>query len=633
MSLIWQQLGRRRTLLVNANSEMYAEIAFDLQYGISPFTFRGYTDDAKKLPVKLNGALDTSFEPSVSKKTRRLRIVKAVKDYYILFSVTNMAIGSIDVKWMEDGKQQTLVIPFQGTRGRSVLFKDRLRVNPVIFEAFLSGTNQRVKLNKRNRLQIVPQTYIKKQLFIAEKEYYVTVNIINQIADDIEVKWNQFGFGRSFIVLTGETSKKTLSFSGPVANAVVNFEATVNGTNAKVKLNGLDVVAVLPTLDSKAVNMVASAQYHLILLFNNSVQGDVVVSWMENGVKKTTELVTQTDKRLDLIFKGVNANRPIAFTAKLKEFDKIIQLNGKDELLLQPALSRDLITVLPTERYYLDLDIINDAAKDIIVWWVSEKERKSVNIARGESKEVNLVFDGINSVSSIKLEAFIKDTDERVNINEKSSLSFAPLRRRNVIKVTASKEYFLDLEVENQVDESIEVHWVENGKMKSQKIAPYTTALISLTTTGQNADNAIEFSATLQGGNHTVELDERRAVKFMPRINRRPIRVTAAVYKIRFVNQALGNAVIKWRVGETVLSLNIPSKAAKETYLDFNKQTDLLVFSGINEKSNTSVLINGTQELTLFKDSRRLIVSVNITDGKFFFFLPEFFRLSFFHLN
>ena len=604
--------------MVKAKSKRSLEIEFDLKYyGISPIIFRGYTVDGKKLPVKLNGRLEQSFTPSIRRVKRLLRIGKAVNDYMITFSVTNFAVGAIDVIWLEDGKQQILEVPYKGKSGRAVLFKDRLTVKPVTFEAFLKGTEQRVTLNKEKRLKIVPQIFIKRRLFVAEKEYFATVNVKNQVAENIEVRWKQTGKEKSFVVSKGERFTKSLTFSGPNAKDDVSFEAVSKQTNAKVKLNSLDIVKISPQLERTTKNLVARMNYYVLLKFENLAKGAVEVKWSENSKEKTIIVNRNSEREMELDFDGVDADRRIKLEAKLKEFNKIIQLNGKNILSVRPKPNKVLTIIRLTEKFYIDMEIENDAAKGIVLVWKINKERRTLDIAKGMTKRNEIVFDGVKSASPVRFEAFVEGDDARTTLDGKDYVVLDPQRRRNTVKIVARKDFYLDLQVKNQVGEPIEVKWQEDGLDKFQVISPYETSLVSIKVAGQNADKPIKFWATIKDKEDVVELDEKRSVTFVPQIKRSAITVIATAYKVRLVNRASGDVTVRWRTEQDFMSLGIPSKEVKEKYVNFDKPTDSLIFTGINKKIKTPVLINGTKQFTLFKDSRQLTVTVDITDGKY----------------
>ena len=616
VSLEWQQQGKRKSLLIKGDSIRYADIVFNVEYGISPVVLRGYTADKKRFPVKINGALGRSFTPVIRRTLWRLVIEKAVKNYYIMFMVHNLANDAIDVMWLEDGKQQILTVPFKGKAGRAVSFQDRLYVTPVTFEAVLKGTKERVTLNKEIQLRVEPQAFINRRIFVAEKDYFITVNVKNQVAEDIEVRYKQSGVTRSFVVDKGDQMTQDLIFSGPNAKEIVEFDAVSMEGNVSVKLNNLDAVTVAPDFEKRTSNLVAEMRYYLILKFENFVEGEVVIKWeSENGEEKSIELGPKNGSVVELHYQGVNADRPVTLHAKLKNFDKIIQLNGMNNLTVRPKPFMETITVRVTEKYYINVEIKNDAARGVVLTWNMDNNRRTLDVAKGATKSMEIVLDGGESLSPVDFQAFIEDTEVLASLNGKGKVSLNPLRRRKVVQINASKYFYIDIEVMNRVGEPIEIIWKEEGYDKSQVIGPRNASLVSIVTTGMHADKRVEFSATLKGRKGIVELDEKRTVTFTPQMKRSPVRVIAAAYRIIFINYASGSVLLKWKAGRNLTSLRIPSKSTKEQYLIFDASTDSLNLSGINERRKTPVLINGTKEFKLFKDSRRLTIKVIIMDG------------------
>ena len=617
ISLEWQQQGKRQILLIEPNIRRNVDINFDPTYGTSPVVFRGYTTDGRRFPVKLNGALSRSFTPTFRRTVWLLKLERAVKNYFLMFTVNNLASGAIDVIWAEDGKQQTLTVPFRGKNGRAVLLENRLAVSPLTFEAFLKGTTERVTLNRENLLQVAPQAFITRRIFTAEKEYIVNVHVENKVAEDIEVRYRQSGIARSFIVSRGGQLANKLIFSGPSAKDAVQFDAISKQRRVSVKLNDKDIVTISPDIDKPIINLVARMKYFLVLKFENLVQDAVVVKWRsEDGEDKSTELKPNNYTIIELDFQGVSASNPLTLHAELKGHDKIVQLNGRDTLTVQPKPSKDAQVIRVSEKYYIDIAVKNEVAKGIVLVWNASTEQRTLDIAKGAKGTVEIVFNGARSTSSIDFQAFVEGTEVPVLLNGKDKISLKPTRWRGNVQINVSKDFFVDIEVKNKVGEAIELRWKRGENYNSQVIAPYDTSRVSIVTSGKYADRPMEFSAVLEGRKDPVELDEKSTLTLIPQMRRSPVSVTATAYKMVFINHARSNVVLKWGSGENSAGMIVPFRAAKERYLIFDESTDMLNFSGINGESKAPVLINGTKQFALFKDSRRLTTMVTIMDGK-----------------
>jgi len=434
------------------------DVIFERKFGVSPVVFRGYTADEKRFPVKLNGALARTFMPMIKRTVWLLRIEKAVKDYYLVFTVNNLASDAIDVIWLEDGKQQVLTIPFKGRKGRSIMFKDRLHVGPVAFEAFLKGTKQRVTLNKQNQLVIVPKAFITRQLFTADKDYTVGVSVRNQVADDIEVRYGQAGVNGSFAVRRGDQFTRDLIFKGPNARNAVQFDAVSRRVNASVKLNGLDVVAISPGSEQRTTELIARLKYYLVLKFENLVQGAVFVKWKSGtGEDRSIKIVAGNETVLEMDFQGVNADRAISFTASGYVDGKTMHLNGMDVFTAHPHPFKKALAIKITEKYYVDVEIRNDVARRITLVWNINKEQRVLHVDKGATMMLSIALDESRSASPVEFEAFVEGSNVHVSLNGTDKITIFPLKKRKRVRIDASKEFYIDIQIKNRVREQIEV--------------------------------------------------------------------------------------------------------------------------------------------------------------------------------
>ena len=616
VTLIWQQLGKRKSILLPKESSLSTEVIFDRSFGIGPVSFRGYTANDKKHPVNLNGKLDKTITPTVVKQVTPLVITKAVRDYQISLNVVNKAIGPIEVKWEEGGKPQLLQVPFLGRAQRRILLKDQLKAKPIAFSAFLKGTKDSASLDGKNPLYVWPLTFRRVKNIVADKKFYIDFRVTNQVAEDIIVNWKENGVKKSFVIKPGTRGKQNRAFTGPNAKDPVTFTAVTKETNATVKLDGLDVVEIVPRIRRIWTSWTAKKKYYLDLKVENRAADDIVVFWTESGKQKSIEVAKGKDRVEEMIFEGLDARKKIEFGAVIKGTDHVVQLNGKDQAEFESAPEKKLNIVKAGKKYFLDVEFSNKVAGDIVVSWNENGKAKSLSIPRGSDDKVSIVLDGPGANNAVSFAAVIDGTDESVDLNGKGIVSFFPSAVPKTKSVYASKNFFLDVEVDNQAPDAIAVKWQVNGAEKAKDIQPGDKGKIGMVSSGIRADDQVQFNAVIKGVDQAVPLNGKSSIEFTPSLKKESKKAVASIYKLRLISKVSGDVTASLQIGQNSQNIKVPYKRSKDTYIDFDSFVGALKLTGINDRNKRKVNLNGSVDFEIVKDEKNKVITVVLENSK-----------------
>ncbi|XP_065072057.1 LOW QUALITY PROTEIN: uncharacterized protein LOC135696557 [Rhopilema esculentum] len=614
VTLIWQQQGKRKALYVSPNEKKEAEVIFHRKFGLSPITFRGYVESPKKLPVKLNGEKHVIYTPTIKKVTKPLEITKAVKDYFIIFAVENKATDAIEVFWSEDGRKQFLEIPYMGTRSRSIILKDRLEVDRVVFRGFLKGTNQSVLLNHIESLAIQPQTHIRSRKIVADKNYYLDVKIDNQATEDISIWVRQNENHHDFDVKYDTKTNRSFTFDGPKANKPVVINAVSKKTKSKVELNGQWSIKEVPSPEKVELALLATVKHHLPIRFDSKVSSTVVVSWEEQEKRRSIEVAANASEKLELVFKGKFANLPITFSATLKDAVKDIKLNSLDTIELHPTPDNEtFIIVNLTESYFLDVAMINFVSGDVKLFCEIESQIKSVNIKRGAVRDLELFS---TKPTVVKFHGVMNGTNEFVYLNGARSLKLALYKSRTSLRINITKDFSLQIELKNEIKDKIYLKWKDNKSIKSNEVAAGQTQVIDIATSGQNADSLIQFTASLNDETHLVELNRRPSIEFTPTAKLSKFYVTASAFYIDFVNNCSANVTVTIFGRQSVQEVKIAYNSKKTKYMNASFVPDSFRINAANNNKKSDVLLNGKPDLNFYWSPNTKSITVLLTDDK-----------------
>ena len=616
VTLIWQQLGKRKSILLPKESSLSTEVIFDRSFGIGPVSFRGYTANDKKHPVNLNGKLDKTITPTIIKQVTPLVITKAVRDYQISLNVVNKALGPIEVKWEEDGKPQILQVPFLGRAQRRILLKDQLKAKPIAFSAFIKGTKDSASLDGKNPLYVWPLTFRRVKNVVADKKFYIDFRVTNQVAEDIIVNWKENGVRKSFIIKPGIRGRQNRAFTGPNAKDPVTFTAVTKETNATVKLDGLDVVEVVPRIRRIWTSWTAKKNYYLDLKVENRAADDIVVFWTEGGKQKSIEVAKGKNRIEEMVFEGLDARKKIEFGAVIKGSDHVVQLNGKDQVEFESTPEKKLNVVKAGKKYFLDVEFSNEVAGDIVVSWNEDGKAKSLSIPRGSDDKVNIVLDGPGANNAVSFAAVIKGTDESVDLNGKGIVSFFPSAVPKTKSVYASKYFFLDLEIDNQAPDAIAVRWQTNGAEKNKGIQPGDKGNIRIVSSGVRADDPVQFDAVIKGLDEAVPLNGKSSIAFTPSPKKESKKAVASIYKLQLINKVSGDVTASLQIGQNSQNIKVPYKGSKDTYIDFDSFVGALKLTGINDRNKRKVNLNGSVDFEIVKDEKNKVITVVLESSK-----------------
>ena len=619
VNLVWQQQGKRKTMRIPKRTAKRVNIKFDRTLGLSPVTFRAYTVE-KNLPVKVGRSLDIARTPTIRPRFRRLQLKKAVRDFFMRVVVENKAAEAIDVKWTdEDGTETVFAVPRKGQVQKFFALRDRLKANPIEFKSFIVGTDEPVTLNGRDNWIVRPWPRPKPVFMRAEKKTYIDLEVVNQTPDDILVKWkDKDGKEKSLEVKSGSRAANDFVFSGPDAKKPLKFYAVDKITGDITKLNDTEETEVVPQYKKKKTLLVVKKKYYLDLKVENRAADDVVVKWTQDGQPKSMEVPKGEDKIKEMVFEGPDARKRIKFNAVIKGTNIPAELNGKPEVEFESMPEKMLNIVRLDKKYYLNVDVINKLPEPIVVSWPENGKQKTLEVPAKFDGKIRAVLDGPDADKPVKFSAVAKSTNEPVELNETDSATFTPtLDEKKVNTAVAESIFYLDVEVTNEAPDPITVKWQEKGINKTMDIVPGKKKMVEMVFDGLKTDRPVKFDAVVKGIDQVVPLNRQDDVEFKPTKQKMTQKAVASIYKLRLINKASGDVTAKLELGPDLQKAKVPFKGTKEKYIDFDGLANVMELSGIVDKTQREVSLNGLKKLEVVRDDKNKVITVILEDSKY----------------
>ena len=546
---------------------------------------------------------------------------------YLAFDVKNELDEPIVVKWQEDGEKKSLSVPAKTTQAKELVF-DLAKpgaLSPKIFKAFTKEDNQPVNINDKKMLTFTPSVEKKKENIVVSsntEDSYTIIYNINNAKEDVEVAWKQGDINHVIRVPNEDKRYHEIVFDKRKGEVPLTFSAHsfAKGKDYGLALNDSATQTFSPTLTKKVNVLVIGGELKAVdVNFVNNAEGPVVISWLENNREQTQNLGKGEMMKRTIMRPAADADKKLVFTVRRSDADIGARLNDDTSAVFDPSVDKSGKTIVATDvQGYIDINVSNQVAGDIIVKWKENGVEKSLDVKRGKDASNGIVVTGPTVKDPIKFTAVMNETNEKVKLNDLDALEIVPQlsRKAKANSIVASKNFYLDVEIDNQAPDAIAVRWQENGAEKTKDIQPGDKGKIGMVSKGTRADDPVQFDAVIKGTNQEVPLDGRSSVEFTPSPKKETKKAIASIYKLRLINKVSGNVTVRLGIGPDLQNIKVPYKGTKDTYINFDGSLNVMKLSGVNDRNQRKVILNGSVDFTVVRDEKNKVTTVILENSK-----------------
>ena len=546
---------------------------------------------------------------------------------YLAFDVKNELDEPIVVKWQEDGDTKSFTVPAKTTQAKELAF-DLAKpgaLSPKIFKAFTEKDNQPVNINDKKMLTFTPSVEKKKENIVVSpntEDSYTIIYNINNAKEDVEVAWKRGNINHVIRVPNEDKRYHEIVFDKRKGEVPLTFSAHsyTKGRDYKFSLNDSATQTFLPTLTKKINVLVIGGELKAVdVNFVNNAEGPVVISWLEDNRKQTQSLGKGEKMKRTIMRPAEDADKKLVFTVRRSDADIGAQLNDDTSAVFDPSVDKSGKTIVATDlQGYIDINVNNEVAGDIIVKWKENGVEKSLDVKRGKDASNAIVVTGPNVKDPVKFTAVMNETNDKVKLNNLDDVEIVPQlsRKAKANSIVASKNFFLDLEIDNQAPDAISVRWQENGAEETKDIQPGDKGKIGMVSKGTRADDPVQFDAVIKGTNQEVPLDGRSSVEFTPSPKKETKKAVASIYKLRLINKVSGNVTARLEIGPDLQNIKVPYKGSKDTYINFDGSLNVVKLSGVNDRNQRKVTLNGSVDFMVVRDEKNKVITVILENSK-----------------
>ena len=617
----WEQDGEKKTREVKPGETVREELIFTDSNPKRQVTFTAARKDDNE-PVRLNGAENVKFTVTSDKKSQKAIVSDIPR--YIVADFTNNAAAPIAVSWEQDGEKKTREVKPGETVREELLFTNGNPNRAVTFTATRKDNNEPVRLNGAENVKFTVTSDKKAQKAIASDILrYIVADFTNNAAAPIVVSWEHDGEKKTTEVKPGETVRQELLFTDGNPKREVTFSARRKDNNEPVKLNDAENVRFAVTRDKRSQRAVASnVPLYIVADFINNAAGPIVVSWDQDGEKRTSDVKRGVTVRQELFFKDGNPKRAVTFTAMRKDNNEAVKLNGGANVRFSVTPDKNPLRAIASDvPRYIVADFINNAAGPILVSWEQDGEKKTREVKPGETVQQVLVLIDGNPKRSVTFTARRKDNNQPVNLNGAENVRFTVTPAKKAQKAVASDiPMYIIADFTNNAAGPIIASWEHDGAKKTKDIKRGETAREELVFVDGDPKKEVTFMAVNKDNNKAVWLNGAENVKFTVTTDKTPQKAVATNPKlyaiVEFINQAAGPVDVSWSVIGVKRSLTVPLGKTVREKLIFNDglYSRNVVFSGLRKNSGDAVMLNKLEKASIHVRDDQSVRSIILTD-------------------
>eukprot|EP00112_Aurelia_sp_Birch-Aquarium-sp1_P015441 Seg3419.4 transcript_id=Seg3419.4/GoldUCD/mRNA.D3Y31 product="hypothetical protein" protein_id=Seg3419.4/GoldUCD/D3Y31 len=602
VSFVWKEKGTEKFITVKPGDKKRQEIHLLGQDAYAPLKITAKRTGTVS-PVDVNNATEVSFTPSLSKHLNA--VIATNKPRYIVVDLTSNAAGPIVVSWEQDGEKKTREVKPGESVQEELVFIDGDPRRQVTFNAVRKDNNEPVKLNGADNVKftVTPDKKLQKAA-ASDMPRYIVADFTNNAAGPIVISWEQHGEKQTREVKPGETVQQELVFTDGDPKRQVTFTAVRKDNNEPVKLNGAENVKFTVTTDKKPQKAAASDMPRYIVAdFTNNAAGPIVVSWEQDGEKKTREVKPGETVQQELVFIDGDPKRQVTFTAVRKDNNEPVKLNGAENVkfTVTPDKKPQRAAASDMPRYIV-ADFTNNAAGPIVVSWEQDGEKKTREVKPGETVQQELVFIDGDPKRQVTFTAVRKDNNEPVKLNGAENVKFTVTPDKKPQKAAASDmPRYVVADFTNNAAGPIVVSWEQDGEKKAREVKPGETVQQELVFIDGDPKRQVTFTAVRKDNNEPVKLNGADNVKFTVSPDKKPQRAAASdmprYIVADFTNNAAGPILVSWEQdGEKKTREVKPGETVQQelVFIDGDPKRQV-TFTAVRKDNNEPVKLNGAE--------------------------------------
>eukprot|EP00794_Sanderia_malayensis_P005408 gene5408-6084_t len=606
--------GQQNQFTVATKSKRKFDLTIPSRTYPLPLVFKAYDEVTGEL-ISLRDRKQLHVIPRRSKVVEYIVLEPNVAEAFINLDIDNRMNEDITVIWQQQGLRKSVNVRKNSKVAKEIVFDRTKGLSPVDFRAITTSKNLAVRLNGRYEVTITPTIVKRKNVLIARKgvfDFYVVLDIINEVSGPITVAWKQDGVAfNTQVEHKGRKSKEIVFRDRVKAPFVELIKGSLAGSTEPVTLNRRSTVRLRATRSKVKRRLIARKNYFVDVDIESQVADDVVLNWKENGVSKSLELPSGQKKSRSMTFSGPTANRPLKFTATIKNTNHRVMLNGKDLVEITPTPAKQRSKLVATKQYTVDANVLNVATGDIVVKVTSKKGVENINVKQGATSKVQIVQDGLQAKTPVTLTALLERTNAPIRLNGKDSVNLIPTPVKEEKEVVASELYFLDLEIVNKAPGAVVVMWKDNQRSKSVEIDAGLTKNHSIVLEGPDANKAITFQAITKGNAELVKVNDGDSVVFAPSSSKttpKKIVITQPFYlDVEVVNNVPSDIVVSWKENGKDKSLDVKQgeTSKQEIVLHGPNSEKPVEFKAVKKGTNVPVKLNGQDKVAVNPSSSK----------------------------
>ena len=490
-------------------------------------------------PIKLNDEDDVTFQVSPDKKVQQA-VAKDIPRFLIVDLINNSSLP-ITVEWKVDGKSKSVSIVPGGTIREEMIFLDGDPNKKVKFAAKRILDNELVLLNNAEDVTFAVTADKKVHKAIATNApRHIFLDIINKAAGPVDVRWTEDGKEKSQAVALGSKRRVELVFKDGDAKKELAFKGNRKDIEDEpVKLDDVFDLKKKVSLDKKVHKVVVTDRpWYIIADIANNADGEVYVTWDENGTEQTFGINPAASAKRETVFKNKDESVPAVLKGNRKDTDEPVNLNDSPVQMLAPTPDRTVNELIITDvKKSIVLDLVNRATGPVHFFWLEKGVPKIIKVDQGKTKRERVTLEGRDARQPIVFTARREDFDFPIKVNGADMIELTPSLDEKVHRVVATDEIvvipwldegslpeperYLIVDLVNKASRSVLVTPAREGQEKAVLVGGRTTKRVAMIFQGSKAANPVFFRGRMLDFGLPVKLNDSFVVELKSTVNKK----------------------------------------------------------------------------------------------------------------
>ena len=598
--LVWSKDSEMKRMEIKSGRSFHLEVVFSVASRSHPMIFYATRKDSQE-PVNLNGSSSVTLVPSLEHRVYEIIATDIPKK--IELEIINKVKGSVVLLWILEDSPMAVNIEEGSSIDYSLTLKGLDATHKVVFTARRTDYDLSVNVNRKEKLEVVPQAGITKQTIVISDKWlvvtwidiglknafpsddngYVLVELFTKVNGPFSLKIAHQGREKSIHLRSETHNRLALIFKEPNSEKPVVFTGQRTDVDFPIKLNYGAQVSFFPN-QNRVVNKVIVSDERIIVPwidvaldsapqiggikdpvetmyimidFVNEAAGSVLVTAVRNTKTSDIELPFNGTAKLSIALLDNPSLIPIAFMGRRRDTNESVSLNRYLELLYIPRKEKVIETVIVRDpRKYITLTFINRAAGNIKVAWIQDSVEHWLSLSPGELTRKEIIFDGSNKAERTVFTAIRTSDAAPVQLNGLNSITFTPQFERasqRVVATNAAKYIIVDLI--NEAKEPVIFEWSKENSLKSKIVDTGKTERVVMHLVEPFRIDRIHFTARKESG-LALSVNNAGFVEVLPSYEKlvteiiaRNIALTSKLryLDVTFRNKAPGKIEMSWR--------------------------------------------------------------------------------------